>query len=501
MKLHTRAATAVLSLSLVPVIALFDITAVQAVGTGKISAEKARVVEHWTPQQRAAAIPRVLVIDQRGLGYLRRPDGSLQPYGHQIAAEAYKGTIAPMARPGGADSDTTSPTISNLDPALGDTIGTSHTFRANVTDDNGIRSVTFVIRYPDGTRTSSFSAIKESGSDEWSLTIQGFSESTQWAWWVEAKDTAKKGGNTSTSPSVDFSVDSSGSSGGAGSTGPDTVTNTVWSEGGAIQTAAGRIYFEMPANSKWKGPWQGYVCSGTVVNDETTGRSTILTAAHCTYDDVNKAFARNVLFIPDQANTSGSDTDQNCSNDPLGCWVPDYGVVDTEWTTRTFPDNIAWDYAFYVVDDSSAHSPSPGNTVLDSTAGALSIDFFTAYVNDGVDGAGSIDFTHGLGYSYNNDPDFMYCAEDMTTKGQANWWLPSCELSGGASGGPWVQPMNLSAGSGPVISVNSWSYTTSPGMAGPKLLQAECLFTTAKTTPWASVSNTAGKAGVSVNCL
>ena len=57
----------------------------------------------------------------------------------------------------------------------------------------------------------------------------------------------------------------------------------------------------------------------------------ILTAAHCVYDDVNKAFARNVLFIPDQAGTTGAGTDQDCSNDPVGCWEPSHGVVDVDW--------------------------------------------------------------------------------------------------------------------------------------------------------------------------
>ena len=79
------------------------------------------------------------------------------------------------------------------------------------------------------------------------------------------------------------------------------------------------------------------------------------------------------------------------------------------------------------------------------------------------------DYTHALGYSYSEDPNFMYCAEDMHQLDGANWWLGSCALSGGSSGGPWVQPMDLANGSGPLISVNSWGYTNQPGMAGPKL--------------------------------
>ena len=43
---------------------------------------KASIIDHWTGERRASAIPRDLVIDPRGLGYLKRPDGSLVPHGH-----------------------------------------------------------------------------------------------------------------------------------------------------------------------------------------------------------------------------------------------------------------------------------------------------------------------------------------------------------------------------------------------------------------------------------
>jgi len=279
------------------------------------------------------------------------------------------------------------------------------------------------------------------------------------------------------------------------------VTNAEWTAGGAIQTAAGRLYFEMPSNAKRKGPWTGYVCSGTVTDDSTNGRSIILTASHCVYDDANKAFARNVLFIPNQAGTTGSGTDLNCDNDPLGCWVPSFGVVDVNWTTRTFPDNVAWDYAFYVVNDQGAHYQgiTPSTDSLDTAAGSLSVSFTQAYFNDGEPSASSIDFTDALGYSYSDDPNFMYCAEDMTTISNVNWWLPNCGLSGGSSGGPWVQP---NAPDSPIISVNSWGYTNSPGMAGPKLVgtSAECVYNEAKGTDFLAGSATDGDAGVKVSC-
>jgi hypothetical protein len=287
--------------------------------------------------------------------------------------------------------------------------------------------------------------------------------------------------------------------GGGGGTG--IITNSAWTDGGVVQTAAGRIYFEMPGNSKWKGPWTGYVCSGTVVYDGNDtiadDRSVILTAAHCVYDDANKAFARNVLFIPNQAGTTASGTDLTCGNDPLGCWAPSHGVVDENWTTTTFPNNVKWDYAFYVVgNNSGAHSPPGGSFsgnlgILDDAALYLDINFADV----------ALDFTHALGYSYSEDPNFMYCAEDLTNRDDANWWLGSCGLSGGSSGGPWVQPMNTETGDGPVISVNSWGFTNSPGMAGPKLSgssSASCVYTEAINN-WAD-STADGMAGTVKVC-
>src|SRR6185369_143324 len=117
------------------------------------------------------------------------------------------------------------------------------------------------------------------------------------------------------------------------------------------------------------------------------------------------------------------------------------------------PNNNAWDYAFYVVSDDGAHTSglSPSSETLDLAAGSMGISDSQPSHDTNDD----LDLTHALGYSYDADPNFMYCAQHMTTiNGTINWWLPGCGLTGGSSGGPWVQPM--SGGSGPIISLNSW---------------------------------------------
>ena len=477
----------------------------QAENVSKGSAGKA-VFDHWTTERIKEATPRDLVIDHRGLGYLKGKSGNLKPYGHQVevvnstaAKSTTTSTTKPTARPLSPDADTLPPTISNMDPAQGSVFDAAYTFSAVVIDASGIKSVVFVVEYPDGVTTQSFNPSRS--GDVWTVNLQGFSAG-DWRWWVVAKDKGAKGGNTATSMAVDFSVGGGGSDTGSG-TASDTIINGAWSFDGAVQTAAGRIYFEMPTNAKWK-RWAGYVCSGTVIVDGVTGRSIILTAAHCVYDDVNHAFARNVMFIPNQAGTTGSGTDLNCDNDPVGCWAASYGVVDIEWTSRTFPENVAWDYAFYVVDDGDV-SAYEGNgilgDILDVATTPLAMQFSSPFVDDGEVGKFSLDFTHALGYSYSDDPNFMYCAEDMTVESTVNWWLPSCGLSGGASGGPWVQPMSEGTGDGPIVSVNSWGYTTSPGMAGPRLdnTSASCVFSYAILEA-GPASSTAGSAGVALTC-
>lgn len=456
---------------------------------------KSEVMKHWSKERMSNATPRDLFIDERGMGYMRKHDGSFVPYGHKDVTES----PLPLGKPSGS-VDNISPTITDMDPARGSTISDAHTFSAIVSDSSGVKSVSFLI-----SNGQIFNANNASG-DTWTVDLSGFTDGN-WSWQVQAKDGAAKGGNTGTSDEVDFTVNT-------GWTEPpplsdsDTIINGSWIYGGEVQTAAGRIYFEMSEDvrvrGKWTTIWSAYVCSGTVVDDNTADRSVILTAAHCVYDDVNKAFARNVMFIPNQDETIGSGTDTDCYNDPLGCWTPSFGVVDVNWTTDTFPANKKWDYAYYVVDDSNAHNDGYTPDILDAldkAASTLPISFIAPEINDGTAGASTLDFTHALGYSYSDDPNFMYCAEDMTTIEADNWWLPSCELSGGASGGPWVQPMI--DGSGEVISVNSWGYTTAPGMAGPMLndSSAECLFEDAIYIDLDTVSKSDGYSGSIVDCL
>eukprot|EP00899_Mesostigma_viride_P006257 jgi/Mesvir1/15632/Mv03237-RA.1 len=277
----------------------------------------------------------------------------------------------------------------------------------------------------------------------------------------------------------------------------NVIGKQEWSSGGRVQTAVGRLYFEMP-NKKNPGQgrrdWAGYVCSGTVVTDSASDRSLILTAGHCVYEETIKHFARNVLFIPNQA--AGGPTDADCSNDIIGCWAPVFGVVELSWAGTTWPNNLQWDYAFYVVPASRSHragrQEAPAS--LEEAAGSLTISF------DAPDMRGA---THAIGYSYADDPKLMYCANRIRRK-PVDWWLPECGLTGGASGGPWIQMAPEADGWGSIVSVNSWKRVSwageaEPGMAGPQLstkyTTAKKLFEYATEIPLTSVLYLNGQGG------
>src|SRR5688572_8611379 len=208
-----------------------------------LDARSKAVIDHWTPARINSAIPRDLVIDERGLGYLRRGSNDFVPYGHTIAPQAGK---PGGGGGGGAGSDTTPPSVSLGSPAAGATIGASATFTATVTDASGVKTVTFFVQQSGGPAQSFGGGA--SGS-VYSVNLSGFTNGS-WSWWVVAKDRAKPA-NTTTSPSRAFTVDTGGGGGGG------TVPNAEWTSGGVVQTAAGRIYFEMPGNAQ-RTTWGGY---------------------------------------------------------------------------------------------------------------------------------------------------------------------------------------------------------------------------------------------------
>ena len=122
----------------------------------------------------------------------------------------------------------------------------------------------------------------------------------------------------------------------------------------------------------------------------------------------------------------------------------------------------------------------PPSDILDVTVNALDVSFATQ---------SSPAESYALGYSGNEDPSFRYCYQPMSFYSYG-YVLDGCELSGGSSGGPWVDNLSSPNWRGSIISVNSYGDMRNTYMGGPKLSgnSARCLFEMAKSVNIADAS-------------
>lgn len=238
--------------------------------------------------------------------------------------------------------------------------------------------------------------------------------------------------------------------GGGGGGGSGNVTGASWNGGGAVLQATGKVYFEMGSSA--------YVCSGAVVNDIRAGYSLVLTAAHCAYDEVRRAFATNWLFIP---NFDGSPT-FTCAQTVYGCWTATALVVHNGYASAGGFNTQATlhDYAIAVVGPGG----KSGSAQLDQTVGS-----FPIATSSVADGTRAYAFGYPAAGKYKGR-DLVYCAgpafsdpyNDGLTYGL------SCDMTGGSSGGPWFSPFEEGPATGTLRSVNSYGYSGVKAMHGPK---------------------------------
>jgi len=477
--------------------------------------------------------------------------------------------------------DTSPPIIRTTFPPVNTAIGAHQTFGALVKDNgSGVKNVCLQLKDHENSRSECFPLenvggpnyiVKNSGgsnknkndqqreqqeeqSEIWELSIQGFElyAGRTWQFRIKSTDGAR---NRKSTPWRAFVIDERAAGAGGGQSGEQgggqeatttsstmasaTTTTTshrvdklmqevkdeLWPHGGVVQSSTGRILFFFDSHP--------YVCTGTVLKTPPnpqnptqypSDRTIILTAGHCAYQHQSTSlggrFAEHALYIPNQVDTRASKSNEVCSDDPLGCWLPAFAVVHYEWTTKGFPQSVPWDYAYYVIpnleevhEGGYIHEEQQElSKILEEIVEPMPIDFewqlrstnpedVHLAENDMAPG----EFTHGLGYSFNKDPSFQYCATSMTTKfginSYENYWLPTCEMTGGSSGGPWLKDTD-SDGRGTVISINSWGYASAKGMAGPNFNtgeggKAECLLEVAMNTRFEDL--TEGQRGVVVN--
>lgn len=227
------------------------------------------------------------------------------------------------------------------------------------------------------------------------------------------------------------------------STGASWCTTDL--SGGDVQRLTGKVLFTMGGAN--------YVCSAAVADDggadrTTSGRAVVLTAAHCVFDQATREFATNWTFIPD---FDASPT-YSCANTKYGCWTAQALVVHEQFASEgTFNETaIAHDFAFAVVGPGG----KTGSSELD---GLLKGEYLVQ--------AGAPSEVSALGYPQARPytgKDLVYCRGSVfpdSNTGGATWGLP-CTMTGGASGGPWLDGLDRTTGAGGrLVSLNSYKYT------------------------------------------
>ena len=218
----------------------------------------------------------------------------------------------------------------------------------------------------------------------------------------------------------------------------------------------GRVYFAFGKSA--------YICSGSVIRDnDRAGYSTVLTAAHCVYDQKRQIFASQWMFIPDfDVNPT-----YTCADTFLGCWNKAAIVTRSEFTSSRKLTNAALqhDWAFVVVGGGGKTGTSLQlDSAVNLTTGQTGLNLAASAQANGTT-------VTAIGYpaaSPYNGKDLTYCqgpvGRDANTSNTT--YKLSCLMTGGSSGGPWVlnggQGFNASA-----TSLNSYGYTGDTNMYGP----------------------------------
>lgn len=226
------------------------------------------------------------------------------------------------------------------------------------------------------------------------------------------------------------------------------ASNTLgadWTESGLPQSAVGKVFFSIGSDN--------YVCSGSIVQDENDSVSIVITAAHCAMDLGN--FVTNWAFVPNY--DGGNRTPWYAKN-----LVVRAEVASAKSFNKTF---IEHDWAFAVI---PAGGFVKNNVTFTNPSNQLDQNGAFRYSQNGFSTLGQTAIAFGYpaeGPIYTGE--FLKYAQGVTKRDPfkfATWGMPS-DLTGGASGGPWLSSLER----GEVSSVNSYKYNNDPlSMYGPR---------------------------------
>jgi hypothetical protein len=244
--------------------------------------------------------------------------------------------------------------------------------------------------------------------------------------------------------------------GGGGGGGSGTVTGATWTLGGSVIMTTGKVFFTVGASR--------YTCSASAV--DSPGGNLVLSAGHCVHAGSNGAFVTNWIFYPGW---------NGAPHPTLGAWTATDLFTTAGWATgaTSFDDD-----AGFAVVTGGAGQPSLEATLSGAGGTVPGIAFSTT-------SGTSYAFGYPASKRYKGNT-LTYCAGPTRERYDGHNTLAlACDMTGGSSGGPWLQPFsNGTATTDAIISVNSYGYASvSNTMFGP-------MFDTAESNTYGAVSTT-----------
>ncbi|MCO6011075.1 trypsin-like peptidase domain-containing protein [Actinoallomurus purpureus] len=205
-----------------------------------------------------------------------------------------------------------------------------------------------------------------------------------------------------------------------------------WISLGAVRATTGKVFFTINGGD--------YVCSaGTVTG---ANRDLVVTAGHCVQDAAG-VWARNWIYVP------GYDLGRR----PYGAFTARHLFAPNAWSVRHDENHDVAMVALATVGGRHvADVVGAQNVAFDQPRGAVVYDF--GYPTGGHYDGERLTYCSGRTY-----PDAHRLTQDQGLR---------CDMSEGASGGPWLARFNATTGTGVVTSVNSFKYSDDPAtMYGP----------------------------------
>ncbi|WP_223165414.1 trypsin-like serine peptidase [Lentzea indica] len=189
----------------------------------------------------------------------------------------------------------------------------------------------------------------------------------------------------------------------------------------------GKVFFTNPANGL------NYVCSGATVN---SGKKRLVsTAGHCVHGGAGGQWMQNWVFVPRYRNGAR----------PFGTWSAYQLTARTAWTNSSSSDE---DMGMVIMSGLIVNSVG-GNGLRWNWGYSVAVTI--------------LGYPAGAPFT----GELQYFCQGTTWNGHGQQVRAWCNMTGGSSGGPWLQEYNDQNGLGYINSVVSHRHSDASQMDGP----------------------------------